>query len=160
MEDIYKEYAKVIYNYIVSITNDVEVAEELLQETFYSAVKNVEKFRGDSSVKTWLYTIAKHKCIDYYKKFKKAKEIKIEDYDEIFLCNYSVEENYIHKEFLFKACKEIHKLDEKTKEVVYLRMGTNFSFKEIGEIIGKSEEYARMIFYRAKNKLKEVFKDE
>ena len=57
MEEIYKEYSKKIYSYLLSLTNNPDIAEELLQETFYSAVKNIKKFRNESSLKTWLYTI-------------------------------------------------------------------------------------------------------
>ncbi len=71
MKEIYEECSKTIYKYLLTLTNNVEIAEELLQETFYSAVKNINKFRGDSNIKNWLYKIAKNKYIDYYKKNKK-----------------------------------------------------------------------------------------
>ena len=66
----------------------------------------------------------------------------------------------LNKEKLLNICKKIHRLDEKTKEVVYLRIGTNFNFRKISNIIGQSEDYARTIFYRAKIKLKEELNDE
>ena len=72
MEEIYKEYSKKVYRYLLTLTNNEDVAEELLQETFYSAVKNINKFRKESSIKTWLYVIAKNKWIDYCKKEKKS----------------------------------------------------------------------------------------
>lgn len=64
MEEIYKEYSKYVFNYLSSFTNS-EVAEELMQETFYSAMKNIHKFKNNSGLKTWLYKIAKNKLIDY-----------------------------------------------------------------------------------------------
>ena len=67
----FQRCSKTIYKYLLTLTNNVEIAEELLQETFYSAVKNINKFRGDSNIKNWLYKIAKNKYIDYYKKNKK-----------------------------------------------------------------------------------------
>lgn len=160
MKEIYEEYSKTIYKYLLTLTNNVEIAEELLQETFYSAVKNINKFRGDSNIKNWLYKIAKNKYIDYYKKNKKIKEIKIDECNENVLLDDSFEDKFENKEKLLNICKKIHRLDEKTKEVVYLRIGTNFNFREIGNIIGQSEDYARTIFYRAKIKLKEELNDE
>lgn len=160
MKEIYEEYSKTIYKYLLTLTNNVEIAEELLQETFYSAVKNINKFRGDSNIKNWLYKIAKNKYIDYYKKNKKIKEIKIDECNENLLLDDSFEDKFENKEKLLNICKKIHRLDEKTKEVVYLRIGTNFNFREIGNIIGQSEDYARTIFYRAKIKLKEELNDE
>lgn len=87
MEDIYQEYSKAVYNYLLSLTKNKHIAEELVQETFYSAVKNINNFKNESSVKTWLYKIAKNKWIDYYKKNKKSKEISInEDSKELLKC--------------------------------------------------------------------------
>ena len=76
MEEIYKEYSKIIYNYLFSLSNNTDIAEELMQETFYSAVKNINKFKNESSLKTWLSKIAKNKCFDYYKKQKECKKCK------------------------------------------------------------------------------------
>ena len=154
MEEIYKEYAKKIYTYLLSLTNNEYIAEELLQETFYSAIKNINKFRNEASIKTWLYTIAKNKWIDYCKKNKKLLETPIYEKEQDILYSTSFEEDFLNKNELLDVCKQIHKLDEKSKEVVYLRLFTNFSFKEIANIIGKTEENTRIIFFRAKNKLK------
>ena len=155
MEEIYKEYSKIVYHYLLSLSKNTDIAEELMQETFYSAVKNINNFRQECSVKTWLYKIAKNKWIDYYKKSKKSEEIKIEDLNDSYLITNSSEEDYLDKNELYNLYKKIHTLDEKSREVVYLRMGTNLKFKEIGAIMGKSEEWAKIIFYRAKIKLKE-----
>lgn len=160
MEEIYKEYSKKIYSYLLSLSNNPDIAEELLQETFYSAIKNIKKFRNESSLKTWLYTIAKNKWIDYCKKIKKLNEVKIIENSEDISSNTTLEEEYLSRNELFNICKIINKMDEKTKDVVYLRIFTNFSFKEIASIIGKTEENARTIFFRAKNKLKEELKNE
>lgn len=154
MEEIYKEYAKRIYTYLLSLAKDEYIAEELLQETFYSAIKNINKFRNESSIKTWLFTIAKNKWIDYCKKNKKLLETPIYEKEQDILYSTSFEEDFLNKNELLDVCKQIHKLDEKSKEVVYLRLFTNFSFKEIANIIGKTEENTRIIFFRAKNKLK------
>lgn len=160
MEEIYKEYSKIVYNYLLSLTNNTDTAEELMQETFYSAVKNINKFRKESSVKTWLCKIAKNKWIDYYNKVQKSNEINIEDVNEKYLSINSLEEDSFNRDEILNIYKKIHKLDEKSKEVVYLRIRSDFSFKEIGNIMGKSEEWARITFYRAKIKLKEDFENE
>lgn len=160
MEEIYKEYSKCVFNYLLSLTNNVEIAEELMQETFYSAIKNIHKFQNNSSLKTWLYKIAKNKLIDYYKKSKKIKEIDIDKVDAKFLITDSFDENYEDRDELINLYKKIHRLDEKSKEVIYLRIKCEFNFREIGNIMEKSEEWARITFYRAKIKLKEDLKNE
>lgn len=160
MEEIYKEYSKIVYNYLFSLTNNTDIAEELMQETFYSAVKNINKYRKEASIKTWLCKIAKNKWIDYYKKIQKSNEINIEDVNEKYLYTDTFEDDYLNRDELVNFYKKINKLDEKSKEVVYLRIRAYFNFKEIGSIMGKSEEWARITFYRAKIKLKEDLKNE
>lgn len=160
MEEIYKEYSKIVYNYLFSLTNNTDIAEELMQETFYSAVKNINKYRKEASIKTWLCKIAKNKWIDYYKKVQKSNEINIEDVNEKYLYTDTFEDDYLNRDELMNFYKKINKLDEKSKEVVYLRIRAYFNFKEIGSIMGKSEEWARITFYRAKIKLKEDLKNE
>lgn len=98
--------------------------------------------------------------IDYYKKNKKIKEIYIDDANEKIFLTTSFEEDYADREELINLYKKIHNLDEKSKEVVYLRTRCEFNFKEIGSIMGKSEEWARITFYRAKIKLKEDIENE
>ena len=160
MEEIYKEYSKIVYNYLLSLTNNTDIAEELMQETFYSAIKNINKFKKEASVKTWLCKIAKNKWIDYYNKLKKTNEVNINDINEKYLLVNSFEDDCLNRDELINVYRRIHKLDEKSKEVVYLRVRSCFSFKEIGVIMGKSEEWARVTFYRAKIKLKEDFENE
>ena len=158
MEEIYKEYAQKVYSYLLNLTNNKDIAEELLQETFYSAVKNINKFKYESSIKTWLYVIAKNKWNDYYKKHKKMNEISLEE--DLNYQGIVSEEDFFNKEELLDVYKKIHQLDEKSKEIVYLRIGTNFSFKEIANITGNTEENARIIFYRAKTIFNWDFKNE
>lgn len=142
------------------MTNNAEIAEELMQETFYSAIKNIHKFQNNSSLKTWLYKIAKNKLIDYCKKNKKIKEIDIDKVDVKFLITNPLDESYEDRDELINLYKKIHRLDEKSKEVIYLRVKCEFNFREIGNIMGKSEEWTRITFYRAKIKLKEELKNE
>lgn len=160
MEEIYKEYSKIVYNYLLSLTCNSELAEELMQETFYSAVKNINKFRNDSSIKTWLCKIAKNKWIDYIKKLNVSNELSIDDIEEKYLLVNSFEEEFSSKEAVIDLYKKIHKLDKKTREVIYLRIRADLSFKEIGLIMEESENWARVTFYRAKVKLKEELDNE
>lgn len=160
MDEIYKEYSKTVYKYLLTLTNNTEIAEELMQETFYSAVKNIHQYRNEASLKTWLCKIAKNKWIDFYKKKQKNIEINIDEIDESNFITSSIEDEYSLKEDIISVYKLIHQLDNSSKEVVLLRIKANFSFKEIGTIMGKSEEWARITFYRAKIKLKEEFNNE
>ena len=146
MEELYKEYSRLVYNYLKSLCDNKEVAEELTQETFYKAIKGINKFKKECKVSTWLCQIAKNVWRDYLKKENKIKEISYDDenYIDILLLEESSNDDIDSRDELINLYKEIHKLDEKTREVFYLRIKGELSFKEIGEILDKSEEWARL----------------
>ena len=153
IEEIYKEYSTSVYKYLFCLTQNREVSEDLTQETFAIAVKNIKKFRGECKLSVWLCQIAKHL---WYKELKKKNNnISLEDINENVLYEDNLEENYFRKEDSIKLFKDMQKLDEKTREVMYLRMVGNLSYDEIGEILGKTSNWARVTYYRAKQKIKE-----
>lgn len=155
MEEIYQKYSKLVYNYLHKLTNDVELSEELMKETFYSAIKGINKFKGDTKITVWLCQIAKNKWKDYITKSKKLKSTSLEEaIGELFIEDNTLNE-LSSREEIIHLYKYINKLPEEVKDVFYLRMKGEFSFKEIGMICGKSEEWARVTFYRGKLKLKE-----
>lgn len=155
MEEIYQKYSKLVYNYLHKLTNDVELSEELMQETFYSAIKGINKFKGDTKITVWLCQIAKNKWKDYITKSNKLKSTSLEEViGELFIEDNTLNE-LSSREEIIQLYKYINKLPEEVKDVFYLRMKGEFSFKEIGMICGKSEEWARVTFYRGRLKLKE-----
>ena len=160
MDAIYKKYCKCVYNFLYKLTNDIELSEELTQETFYTAIKKINTLNKKESIRTWLYQIAKNKWKDYLKKNKTANI----DLDEItvenLVANYDIEEDMIAKDNIIEFYKKIHMLDIDTREIIYLKIIRNFTFKEISQILGKNEEWARTKFYRGKLKLKESLKYE
>lgn len=163
MDEIYKKYSKKVYLYLYSLTRDKELSEELMQDTFYSAIKYIDNFRGECNISVWLCQIAKNKWIDELKKQKRLKTLSIEENDvnfENILIDNQLENEVIYNEEKISLYKRIHKLDELTREVIYLRIKADLSFKDIGNILDKSEQWARITFYRGKIKLKEEYKDE
>ena len=153
MEDIevvYKKYANLIKKYIFFKTRDIDLSEEVMQETFVVAINQIEKFRGDCEIITWLYSIAKkilYKKIKNSPKYISIDEFEIED-DE------KVEERCIANDSKIRLYEALQKLDTDTREVMYLRLTGELTFKEIGKILSKSENWARVTFYRGKQKLK------
>lgn len=160
MDSIYKKYCKCVYNFLYKLTNDIELSEELTQETFYTAIKKINTLNKKESIRTWLYQIAKNKWKDYLKKNKKANIDLDENTVENLVANYDIEEDMIAKDNIIEFYKKIHMLDIDTREIIYLKIIRNFTFKEISQILGKNEEWARTKFYRGKLKLKESLKDE
>lgn len=160
MDAIYKKYCKCVYNFLYKLSNDIELSEELTQETFYTAIKKINTLNKKESIRTWLYQIAKNKWKDYLKKNQKANIDLDENTVENLVANYDIEEDMIAKDNIIEFYKKIHMLDIDTREIIYLKIIRNFTFKEISQILGKSEEWARTKFYRGKLKLKESLKDE
>ena len=153
IEEIYKEYSTSVYKYLFCLTQNREISEDLTQETFFLAVKNINKFRGECKLSVWLCQIAKHL---WYKELKKKNNnISLEDINENTLYDDNLEDRYFIKEDKIKLFKDMQKLDENSREVMYLRMVGNLNYEEIGEILGKTSNWARVTFYRAKQKIKE-----
>ena len=151
IEDIYEKYASLIKNYIYTITENDNLAEDIMQETFIVAINQIDKFRGDCEISVWLRSIAK-KIL--YKETKKNKFENTVSIDEIEISdNKKIDENYIRKENKVTIYKTLQKLDINTREVMYLRITGELSFKEIGQILNKSENWARVTFFRGKQKL-------
>ena len=159
IEEVYKEYSNTVYKYLFCLTGKEEIAEDLTQETFAIAIKQINKFRGDCKISVWLCQIAKHLWYKELKKSKKNKNISINDLSEEIEETQTTEDIICEKEEKLKLFKDMQKLDEQSKEVIYLRMVGNLNFIEIGEILGKTPNWARVTFYRAKQKIREVNKN-
>lgn len=155
MEEIYRKYSKLVYNYLYRLTGDIELSEELMQETFYSAIKGLNKFKGNCKISVWLCQIAKNKWRDYR---NKSKKIQLTSLDEDIGISVNTDDSFKQisdTDEIVQLYNNINKLDENVREVFYLRIKGELSFREIAEITGKSEEWARVNFYRGKKKIKE-----
>ena len=160
IEEIYKEYSITVYKYLFCLTQNRDISEELTQETFAIAVEDIKKFRGECKLSVWLCQIAKHLWYKELKKSKKSVNVSLEEVNDNILYDESLEEIICEKEEKLKLFKDMQKLDEKSREVMYLRMVGNLSYEEIGEILGKTANWSRVTFYRAKQKIREENKDE
>lgn len=154
IEKIYEEYFESVYKYLMCLTHNEDIAEELTQETFYKAVKNIDSYKENYKMSAWLCRIAKNLWYDQCRKNKKIAQIEEQDLINIPDKNL-VENTVINNDKKINLYKKMQKIDEKYREVVYLRITGELSFKEIGNILNKSENWARITFYRAKRKIKE-----
>lgn len=154
MEELYRKHAGTVYAFLLSRTRDAGLAEELTQETFFQAIEGIKKFRGDSSVVTWLCGIARNLWRSYAREQGRREELSQE---EELMDPRQVEDQVLLQWDSLRTLKLLHGLKEPMREVLYLRLIGNLSFGQIGEILGKSENWARVNFYRGKEKLiKEV----
>lgn len=153
IEKVYKEHYKIVYKYLMCLTNNADLSEELTQETFYKMIKKIHTYKGNSKISVWLCEIAKNLYFDELRKNKRRKKFEL-DFNNI-QSDSNLEEDYIEKEEAENLSKEIEKLDEEIKRVIFLRLNSDMSFKEIGQVLGKTETWARVNFYRGKQKVKE-----
>ncbi len=149
MEDIYKEHSKTVYRYLLSLTRNADLAEELTQETFYQAIKGIRRFDGSCKVSTWLCAIAKNQLAAYRRKNPQTEVLKEES-----TVVSGPETEVISSMNCLDLLKKLHYIPEPGREVMYLRLFGNLSFREIGEVMGKSENWARVTYYRAKQQLR------
>lgn len=148
MEEIYREYANVVYRYLISLTHDNDMAEELTQETFYQAIRSSDRYDESCKMTTWLCSIARNVLITYRRKHPVTEDILDQD-----ISTSSAESEALDSLHRLELMKKIHYLEDPYKEVIYLRIFGELSFKEIGEVLGKNENWARVTFYRGKEKL-------
>lgn len=154
VQKIYEEYFQTVNKYLFCLTHNADISEELTQETFYKAVKKIDTYKGECKISVWLCQIAKNLWYDYCRKNKKIANIDEKDLFNIQSLD-KPEEEVVLKDEKVSLYKKMQSLDEKTREVIYLRITGELSFKEIGIILNKTENWARVTFYRGKNKLKE-----
>lgn len=152
MEELYKEYGKIVYHFLLSVCHNAQLAEELTQETFLQAFLSLDRFDGSCKISVWLCQIARHLFYQYLR--KTGREVPTEQArmpeENAPEC---VEQTAIAKLELMDVLKEMQKLAPQMREVIYLRVMGQLSFREIGEIMGRSENWARVTFYRGKEQL-------
>lgn len=151
MDAIYRNHAQTVYKFLLAQCRDPDLAEELTQETFYQAVRSIERFDGSCKLSVWLCQIAKHLWYQYLRKHQQ-KPVSLETAPESYFP--SAEEGLLAQEERLALLRQIHRLPEPQREVVYLRAFGNLSFREIGDVLGKTETWARVTFYRTKEKLR------
>lgn len=150
IEKAYTEHAKDVYRYLLSLSRSEDLAEELTQETFFRAMRTIRSYDGSCKLSVWLCQIAKHLWYQWLDKHARHEQVELTDQ---IPARHSTEGSALlrmEKTALYSA---IHRLPEPMRELVHMRLTGEFSFAEIGEIMGKSENWARTTFYRAKLKI-------
>ncbi len=159
-EEIYRLYAKDVYRFLVGLCKNEVLAEDILQDTMLKAVSSIDKFNGGCSMKSWLCTIAKNLYFNHLKKAE-TKNLSLDGLDETsVICGESPETIAIRDSAAVEILKLVHTLDEPYKEIFMLRFYGELKFSEIGSIFRKSENWARVNFFRAKSKLADMLNKE
>lgn len=151
-EKLFNQNREFIFKYLVKLTRDASLSEELTQETFFRAYINFPSLRNKEKAPVWLCQIAKNTYFAWYNEQKKTVSL---DNVETESDGKSIEDDYANTELSQKALICLHELEEPYKEVFMLSVFGGVSLKDISLIFGKSESWARVTFYRAKQKLSE-----
>ncbi len=149
-DEIYRLYAADVYKFILKLSGNESLSMDILQDTMLKAIMSIDKFKGNCSVKTYLCTIARNEYYNYISK----SEYKNVPLDDAHGCSdESLEVKFCDNEQALQIHKLLHLLDEPYKEIFTLRVFAELKFCEIGSIFGKTESWARVTFFRAKEKI-------
>jgi len=151
-QEVYELYFRDVYRYALSLCGKESVAEEITQETFFKAMTGLDSFDGRCKVSVWLCRIAKN---TYLSMCRKDRYLAPEEDAALLPENGSLEERLCDRETAFAIHRILHTLEEPYKEVFCLRTLGELSFKQISELFGKTEAWARVTYHRARLKIKE-----
>ena len=152
MSAIYQQHAQTVYKFLLAQCHDAGLAEELTQETFYQAIRSIGRFDGTCKVSVWLCQIAKHLWYQHLRRQKREVPLPEEDTGTPLP---SAEDDVLARAGHLGLLRRVHALPEPGREVVYLRVFGGLSFREIGDVLGRTETWARVTFYRGKEKLRD-----
>lgn len=147
-EDIYRRYFRDVYRFALSLAQDGPLAEELAQETFFKALKALDRFDGSKDIRAWLFTIARNAFYDHCRAQKRT--VAREELPQELPDTVRLEERVEDEERAFAIHQFLHAMAEPYKEVFTLRVFGELPFEKIGRLFGKSASWARVTFYRAK----------
>ena len=150
-EEVYRRYFADVYKYVLALSRDETVAEEVTQETFFKALTAIDGFRGQCQLRVWLCQIARNQYLTLCRERKKFTDAEPEPGDS------GIEEGFADREDARRLHILLHALPEPYKEVFSLRTFGELPFSQIGELFGKTESCARVTYFRARRKLKEGF---
>ncbi len=157
-ESLYRSYYEDVFRFLRGLSGDEKLAEELTQETFFRAMKSHDTYQGKSDIRVWLCAIAKN--LYYTCRQKQNRFTAAESSDELPSEEPQFTDLIADKEQALQIHKFLHDLHEPYKEIFMLRIFGELSFREIGEVFGKSEHWACVTFHRAKAMMQKKVKEE
>jgi RNA polymerase sigma-70 factor (ECF subfamily) len=151
-DDLTKRYLNTVYDYFLRVTNDEMEAEDLAQNVFLKLYKSLKKFRFEAEFKTYLYRVNLNHINSYFKKSRWRNLIHLEDQENLFHENDDYEKTWTRKQLYL----EINALPKKQKSIVMMRIIQNLPYADISNILGISENSAKVNYYHAVQKLKKI----
>ena len=150
-ERLYNTYYMRVFSYVMTMAGDRHTAEEITQEAFFRAFSKSGGFRNESDEVTWLCAIARNLFLDEKRRQTRTEQMP----EEIPSKEKTPEQLTMDRDSSFRIHMALHALDEPYREAFELRVFGELSFREIGTIFGKTENWARVTYHRARLKLQE-----
>lgn len=154
LEQIYETYFKSVYLYMLRLSSNEHLAEEISSETFFKAIKSIESFRGECDMRIWLCQIAKNTYYSYIKKRDKTFSVAETELQDVVDTDAFIAEQIIAKEEVQQIRKILHELPDPYKEVFMWRVFGELSFKAIGDLYNKTDNWACVTYHRARKMIK------
>ena len=157
LDEGYRQYSKTVYRFLLSLSGDAHLAEELTQETMFRAVMNIETFRGECRMSAWLCQIAKH--LYYAQRRRDRSTVSLEEASLPEEVGEDPAAALHDRELAEEILKRLHALEEPYKEVFLLHALGDVPLKQISRLFGRSDSWARVTYYRAKARIAQGLKE-
>ena len=154
-EKVYCTYFNDVFRYIRRLSGNEHIAEEITADVFFKAIHSIDSFRGDCDIRVWLCQIAKNSYLSYLKKSGHMDSIEDVELLNITVPDETIEEKVVRHDEAVRAQKVLHDIPDPYKEVFMWRVYAELSFKQIGTLFHKSENWACVTYHRARGKIKE-----
>ncbi len=148
LETFYQENFPIVYGYLLSLCGDPHLAEELTAEVFLKAVEKIRTYDPRYKASTWLCTIARNLYINDCKRKNRTVPLT----EDLPCASPSPETLYLQKEQAQAVITAAEKLPPEQRQVFFLRL-QGMSFRSIGKALEKSENWARVTYFRIKTKI-------
>lgn len=158
--EIVMEYKDGLILYLNSYVNNIYIAEDLMEDTFFKLIVKKPMFFNRYSFKTWLYTIGRNIAIDYLRKQSKSVHRPVEDYEQLLVEEEELEKNYFQEERKIIVQQAMKKLKKEYQEVLYLIYFEELTNSEAGKVMNKKKSQIEMLLYRAKKSLRVILEKE
>lgn len=159
LEEIYRKHFHDVFLYVRKLSGDEHIAEEITSDTFLKAMKSIQSFRGDCDIRVWLCQIAKNCFLSYV---KKHKNISLEDIptQDLVDSKNNIDEDTIVKDQAMRIKAILHSINDPYREVFMWRVFAELSFKQIGQIFHKSENWACVVYHRCKAMIRKKLEEQ
>jgi RNA polymerase sigma-70 factor (ECF subfamily) len=153
-------YQQKLYWHIRRLVVNHEDANDVLQHVFIKVWKNLEKFRGESGLYTWLYRIASNESFTFLRKEKKRRSLSIDDEDMDLGNHLKADQHFSANEMEWKLQVAMQKLPEKQKAVFALRYYDEMPYSKISEVLETSEGALKASYHHAVKKIQKMLTED